>query len=149
MFVTWLLLVTKSLNRSLLFSFKIGVVKIIYPLENDFVNYLKLSLNKTLFYCLHVISLHDCGFFFYSALKLIHMCSISSHLGPLQLSLKRILIDILKFFSIYSLVLFSFACGLNQLMWYFADLERRKCYSLEDNASAGIESCSKWKNFGK
>uniref|UniRef100_A0A2S2PPL4 Transient-receptor-potential-like protein n=1 Tax=Schizaphis graminum TaxID=13262 RepID=A0A2S2PPL4_SCHGA len=81
-----------------------------------------------------------------SALKLIHMCSISSHLGPLQLSLKRILIDILKFFSIYSLVLFSFACGLNQLMWYFADLERKKCYSLIEAGSG--ESCSKWKNFG-
>ncbi|VVC45285.1 Transient receptor potential channel,Transient receptor ion channel domain,Ion transport domain,Transient [Cinara cedri] len=81
-----------------------------------------------------------------SALKLIHMCSISSHLGPLQLSLKRILIDIFKFFSIYSLVLFSFACGLNQLMWYFADLERKKCYSLEENGLT--ESCSKWKNFG-
>lgn len=77
------------------------------------------------------------------------MCSISSHLGPLQLSLKRIMIDILKFFSIYSLVLFSFACGLNQLMWYFADLERQKCYSLEENVSTGFESCSKWKNFGK
>lgn len=86
-------------------------------------------------------------FFVYSALKLIHMCSISSHLGPLQLSLKRILIDILKFFSIYSLVLFSFACGLNQLMWYFADLERKKCYSLIEAGSG--ESCSKWKNFGK
>ncbi|XP_025195999.1 transient-receptor-potential-like protein isoform X2 [Melanaphis sacchari] len=78
-----------------------------------------------------------------SALKLIHMCSISSHLGPLQLSLKRILIDILKFFSFYSLVLFSFACGLNQLMWYFADQERKRC-----NNSTEAESCSKWKNFG-
>ncbi|XP_025422730.1 transient-receptor-potential-like protein isoform X2 [Sipha flava] len=81
-----------------------------------------------------------------SALKLIHMCSISSHLGPLQLSLKRIMIDILKFFSIYSLVLFSFACGLNQLMWYYADMERKKCDSLMENG--GNESCSKWKNFG-
>ncbi|XP_050434366.1 transient-receptor-potential-like protein [Adelges cooleyi] len=86
-----------------------------------------------------------------SALKLIHMCSISSHLGPLQLSLKRMLIDILKFFSIYSLVLFSFACGLNQLMWYFADLERKKCYTLPDgsaNWEGASESCSKWRNFG-
>lgn len=83
----------------------------------------------------------------FSALKLIDMCSISSHLGPLQLSLKRILIDIIKFFSIYSLVLFSFACGLNQLMWYFADLERKKCNLLEENGSA--DPCSKWKNYGK
>ncbi|XP_050543532.1 transient-receptor-potential-like protein isoform X2 [Daktulosphaira vitifoliae] len=86
-----------------------------------------------------------------SALKLIHMCSISSHLGPLQLSLKRMLLDILKFFSIYSLVLFSFACGLNQLVGYFANLERNKCFSLPDGSanweSAG-ESCSKWRSFG-
>lgn len=39
------------------------------------------------------------------------MFSVNSHLGPLQLSLGRMFIDIVKFFSIYALVLFSFACG--------------------------------------
>ncbi|CAG2065470.1 unnamed protein product [Timema podura] len=87
-----------------------------------------------------------------SALKLVHLFSINPHLGPLQISLGRMVIDIVKFFFIYSLVLFAFACGLNQLLGYFADLERVRCYHLpggipdwENNGDA----CMKWRRFGK
>ncbi|XP_066999438.2 transient-receptor-potential-like protein [Anabrus simplex] len=87
----------------------------------------------------------------FSALKLVHMFSINPHLGPLQISLGRMVIDIVKFFFIYSLVLFAFACGLNQLLWYFADLERGKCYhlpgGLPDWENYG-DSCMKWRYFG-
>lgn len=88
----------------------------------------------------------------FSALKLVHMFSINPHLGPLQISLGRMVIDIVKFFFIYSLVLFAFACGLNQLLWYFADLEKKKCYILPgglpdwDNQA---DACMKWRRFGK
>ncbi|XP_053684232.1 transient-receptor-potential-like protein [Sabethes cyaneus] len=87
----------------------------------------------------------------FSAIKLVHLFSINPHLGPLQISLGRMVIDIVKFFFIYSLVLFAFACGLNQLLWYFADLERAKCYSLKgglpdwDNQG---DACMKWRRFG-
>uniref|UniRef100_A0A182JLW8 Transient receptor ion channel domain-containing protein n=1 Tax=Anopheles atroparvus TaxID=41427 RepID=A0A182JLW8_ANOAO len=87
----------------------------------------------------------------FSALKLVHLFSINPHLGPLQISLGRMVIDIVKFFFIYSLVLFAFACGLNQLLWYFADLEKSKCYSLKgglpdwDNQG---DACMKWRRFG-
>ncbi|CAK1542517.1 unnamed protein product [Leptosia nina] len=88
----------------------------------------------------------------FSALKLVHLFSINPHLGPLQISLGRMVIDIVKFFFIYSLVLFAFACGLNQLLWYFADLEKQKCYALPgglpDWDHAG-DSCTKWRSFGK
>ncbi|XP_046394033.1 transient-receptor-potential-like protein [Ischnura elegans] len=86
-----------------------------------------------------------------SALKLVHLFSVNPHLGPLQISLGRMIIDIIKFLVIYSLVLFAFACGLNQLLWYFAELERQKCYSLPgglpdwDNKG---DSCLKWRRFG-
>ncbi|XP_045778485.1 transient-receptor-potential-like protein isoform X2 [Maniola jurtina] len=87
----------------------------------------------------------------FSALKLVHLFSINPHLGPLQISLGRMVIDIVKFFFIYSLVLFAFACGLNQLLWYFADLEKSKCYvlpgGLPDWDNAG-DSCMKWRSFG-
>ncbi|XP_060806466.1 transient-receptor-potential-like protein [Amyelois transitella] len=87
----------------------------------------------------------------FSALKLVHLFSINPHLGPLQISLGRMVIDIVKFFFIYSLVLFAFACGLNQLLWYFADLEKKKCYvlpgGLPDWDNAG-DSCMKWRSFG-
>lgn len=88
----------------------------------------------------------------FSALKLVHLFSINPHLGPLQISLGRMVIDIVKFFFIYSLVLFAFACGLNQLLWYFADLEKQKCYhkpsGLADWEDAG-NACMKWRRFGK
>ena len=39
-------------------------------------------------------------------------------------------VDILKFLVLYLLVLFAFGCGMNQLLWYYADLEYDKCYAL-------------------
>ena len=65
-----------------------------------------------------------------SYLKLIHIFSINPHLGPLQVSLGKMMIDIAKFLVLYILVLFSFGCGMNNLLWYYADLERQQCYSL-------------------
>ncbi|GAB0086179.1 Transient-receptor-potential-like protein [Sergentomyia squamirostris] len=87
----------------------------------------------------------------FSALKLVHLFSVNPHLGPLQISLGRMVIDIVKFFFIYSLVLFAFACGLNQLLWYFADLEKKKCYSLPGGLpdwNAHSDACMKWRRFG-
>ena len=66
-----------------------------------------------------------------SYLKLVQIFSINPYLGPLQVSLGKMIIDICKFLVLYILVLFSFGCGLNQLLWYYADLEKQKCYSLE------------------
>ncbi|XP_066257264.1 transient-receptor-potential-like protein [Euwallacea similis] len=86
----------------------------------------------------------------FSALKLVHLFSINPHLGPLQISLGRMVIDIIKFFFIYSLVLFAFACGLNQLLWYFSDLEKQKCYHLpngEPDFDNAADSCMKWRRF--
>lgn len=63
----------------------------------------------------------------FSALKLVYIFSLNPYLGPLQISLGRMIIDILRFSWIYLLVLFAFACGMNQLLWYYADLERHQC----------------------
>ncbi|KAM9846408.1 short transient receptor potential channel 4a [Aulostomus maculatus] len=65
----------------------------------------------------------------FSSLRLISLFTANSHLGPLQISLGRMLLDILKFLFIYCLVLLAFANGLNQLYFYYetkAD-ERGKC----------------------
>lgn len=62
------------------------------------------------------------------------------------------IIDIIKFFFIYTLVLFAFGCGMNQLMWYYADLEKMKCYHMPnglpdfDNQE---KACSIWRRFAK
>lgn len=46
-----------------------------------------------------------------SFLKLVHIFSINPYLGPLQVSLGRMILDIIKFFFVYMLVLFAFGCG--------------------------------------
>uniref|UniRef100_A0AAY4EJ93 Transient receptor ion channel domain-containing protein n=1 Tax=Denticeps clupeoides TaxID=299321 RepID=A0AAY4EJ93_9TELE len=66
----------------------------------------------------------------FSSLRLISLFTANSHLGPLQISLGRMLLDILKFLFIYCLVLLAFANGLNQLYFYYetqASDEKNKC----------------------
>ncbi|XP_042335139.1 short transient receptor potential channel 5 [Sceloporus undulatus] len=65
-----------------------------------------------------------------SSLRLISLFTANSHLGPLQISLGRMLLDILKFLFIYCLVLLAFANGLNQLYFYY-----------ETNASEEPNNC--------
>ncbi|XP_029663485.1 transient receptor potential protein isoform X2 [Formica exsecta] len=86
----------------------------------------------------------------FSFLKLVHIFSVNPHLGPLQISLGRMIIDIIKFFFIYTLVLFAFGCGMNQLMWYYADLEKMKCYHASDEVpdfDNQEKACSIWRRF--
>uniref|UniRef100_A0A1A9VFI0 Transient receptor ion channel domain-containing protein n=1 Tax=Glossina austeni TaxID=7395 RepID=A0A1A9VFI0_GLOAU len=86
----------------------------------------------------------------FSYLKLVHIFSINPHLGPLQVSLGRMIIDIIKFFFIYTLVLFAFGCGLNQLLWYYADLEKNKCYHLHPDVpdfDDQEKACTIWRRF--
>lgn len=63
----------------------------------------------------------------FSSLRLICLFTANSHLGPLQISLGRMLLDILKFLFIYCLVLLAFANGLNQLYFYYETDEGIKC----------------------
>ncbi|KAM3601413.1 uncharacterized protein V6R79_012525 [Siganus canaliculatus] len=64
----------------------------------------------------------------FSSLRLISLFTANSHLGPLQISLGRMLLDILKFLFIYCLVLLAFANGLNQLYFYYeTKAEKGKC----------------------
>ncbi|XP_026279150.1 transient receptor potential protein [Frankliniella occidentalis] len=86
----------------------------------------------------------------FSFLKLVHIFSVNPHLGPLQISLGRMIIDILKFFFIYTLVLFAFGCGMNQLLWYYAELEMKKCYHLPDGTADfdnNEKACTIWRRF--
>ncbi|SPP80905.1 blast:Transient receptor potential protein [Drosophila guanche] len=88
----------------------------------------------------------------FSYLKLVHIFSINPHLGPLQVSLGRMIIDIIKFFFIYTLVLFAFGCGLNQLLWYYAEMEKNKCYHLHPDVADFDDqekACTIWRRFSK
>ncbi|XP_076394039.1 transient receptor potential cation channel gamma isoform X2 [Megachile rotundata] len=88
----------------------------------------------------------------FSSLKLVYIFSVNPHLGPLQVSLSRMVMDIMKFFFLYVLVLFAFSCGLNQLLWYYADMEKKRCptaMSYSPNASVTTDSnaCIVWRRF--
>lgn len=69
----------------------------------------------------------------FSSLRLICLFTVSAHLGPLQISLGRMLLDILKFFFIYSLVLLAFANGLNQLYFYYENEGINNCTGIRCN----------------
>ncbi|KAH9397620.1 Short transient receptor putative channel 1 [Tyrophagus putrescentiae] len=93
----------------------------------------------------------------FSSLKLVYMFSVNPYLGPLQISLGRMVIDILKFFCIYLLVLFPFACGMNQLLWYYAEMEKQTCMAqpmMLGGNQTGFpaealhpDACVKWRRF--
>ncbi|KAK3099549.1 hypothetical protein FSP39_006161 [Pinctada imbricata] len=79
----------------------------------------------------------------FSSLKLIYIFTVNPHLGPLQISLGRMILDIMKFAVLYVLVLFSFACGLNHLYWYYATLREEEC-----KVQNKLPSCDrKYKSF--
>jgi len=92
----------------------------------------------------------------FSSLKLVYIFSVNPHLGPLQVSLSRMVMDIMKFFFLYVLVLFAFGSGLNQLLWYYADLEKKRCPEvsptsvlLHMNGTTDPNACIVWRRFSK
>ncbi|XP_077991003.1 short transient receptor potential channel 7-like [Glandiceps talaboti] len=56
----------------------------------------------------------------FSFLRVIRITVVSMHVGPMQISLGRMMMDIVKFLMIFSLVWFAFSVGLNQLYWYYS-----------------------------
>ncbi|XP_072376779.1 transient receptor potential-gamma protein-like [Diabrotica undecimpunctata] len=89
----------------------------------------------------------------FSSLKLVYIFSVNPHLGPLQVSLSRMVMDIMKFFFLYVLVLFAFSCGLNQLLWYYADSEKQRCRQetgdklSHNQTEPDSNACSIWRRF--
>ncbi|XP_020288795.1 transient receptor potential-gamma protein isoform X2 [Pseudomyrmex gracilis] len=88
----------------------------------------------------------------FSSLKLVYIFSVNPHLGPLQVSLSRMVMDIMKFLFLYMLVLFAFSCGLNQLLWYYADMEKKRCptawaYPPNANVTTDSNACIVWRRF--
>ncbi len=59
----------------------------------------------------------------FSFARIIYLFQANPQLGPLQISLGCMLIDIGKFLFIFFLVLTSFACGLNQLYYYYSSTD--------------------------
>ena len=86
----------------------------------------------------------------FSFLKLVHIFSVHPHLGPLQISLGRMVFDILKFFFIYTWVVFAFGCGINQLLWYYSNRDYERCFNSEPDSISALDldhSCAVWRRF--
>ncbi|XP_069698354.1 transient receptor potential-gamma protein isoform X3 [Periplaneta americana] len=87
----------------------------------------------------------------FSSLKLVYIFSVNPYLGPLQVSLSRMVLDIMKFFFLYVLVLFAFSCGLNQLLWYYADMEKQRCpnatTTFDPKNPSDPDACVVWRRF--
>ncbi|XP_054722030.1 transient-receptor-potential-like protein [Uloborus diversus] len=76
----------------------------------------------------------------FSFARIIYLFQTNPHLGPLQISLGCMIIDIAKFLFIFFLILTSFACGLNQLYWY-ADYVDENCQAKGDNSTMFAGNC--------
>ncbi len=55
----------------------------------------------------------------FSFARIVYLFQTNPYLGPLQISLGCMLIDIAKFCFIFFLILSSFSIGLAQLYWYY------------------------------
>ena len=69
-----------------------------------------------------------------SVFHLLDLCQVNSVLGPLQLSLYRMLRDVIKFLLIFSAVFFAFAMGVRNLYSYYNSLleEIREHYGTQN-----------------
>ncbi|XP_039279119.1 transient receptor potential-gamma protein isoform X2 [Nilaparvata lugens] len=83
----------------------------------------------------------------FSSLKLVYIFSVNPYLGPLQVCLSRMVLDIMKFFFLYVLVLFAFSCGMNQLLWYYADMEKQRCPKDPLAKAEDPDACLVWRRF--
>ncbi|XKL65314.1 hypothetical protein PGB90_008734 [Kerria lacca] len=69
----------------------------------------------------------------FSTLKLVYIFSINPYLGPLQIVLARVIIDIAKFFLVYVLVLLAFSNGLYYLLSPYSKLQETACQNNINN----------------
>ncbi|KAK6741924.1 hypothetical protein RB195_009665 [Necator americanus] len=78
----------------------------------------------------------------FSFARIIYLFQTNPYLGPLQISLGCMLVDVAKFCFIFVLIISSFSIGLAQLYWYY-DPETPVCLSpneciLESNVFSSI-----------
>ncbi|XP_077985316.1 short transient receptor potential channel 4-like [Glandiceps talaboti] len=68
-----------------------------------------------------------------SFIRLINVVIISKQVGPLQISLRGILYDIVKFLCIFSFILLAFTIGLTQLYKFYSTLTFLECSDHDDD----------------
>ncbi|VDM70418.1 unnamed protein product [Strongylus vulgaris] len=67
----------------------------------------------------------------FSFARIIYLFQTNPYLGPLQISLGCMLVDVAKFCFIFVLIISSFSIGLAQLYWYY-DPDTPVCLAPDD-----------------
>ena len=76
-------------------------------------------------------------FYVFVFLGVLGFTRTNSILGPLRITLAKMLRDAIQFFAIFSLILFAFGIGLSELFWYYGSVQNRsKLCGHAKNASA-------------
>ena len=78
-------------------------------------------------------------------LRILGIVRASRTLGPLQVTLIRMVINVVQFMSIFLLILIAFALGLSELFWYYGTDSGIKAMCSE---SESLEACEGEYAFG-
>ncbi|XP_039271230.1 short transient receptor potential channel 4-like [Styela clava] len=71
--------------------------------------------------------LQSCAYLF-AFVRLLGLLRVNQSLGPLQVSLGRMMYDVMRFLYIFLLMMCGFAFGLNHLYWYYGTKEGTRIY---------------------
>ncbi|XP_033344032.1 short transient receptor potential channel 4-like [Bombus vosnesenskii] len=75
-------------------------------------------------------------------LKLLYICQLDYHLGPLQLSLGQMIKDVVKFIILFSIIIFAFTAGTCKLYQYYEDMVQ-----IDDESKIKTQQVSSFVNF--
>ena len=76
-------------------------------------------------------------FYVFVFLRVLGFTRTNRILGPLRITLAKMLRDAIQFFAFFSLILFAFGIGLSELFWYYGSVQKRsKLCGNAKNASA-------------
>ncbi|XP_078678505.1 transient receptor potential-gamma protein-like [Branchiostoma floridae x Branchiostoma belcheri] len=80
-------------------------------------------------------------------LRAMYFLRMSRYLGSLQISFGRMVMDIIKFVIFLGLVDIAFACGFNQLYWFYGSVHNYLCEKYQQSNLMNV-GCSKAHGYG-
>ncbi|XP_017762000.1 PREDICTED: short transient receptor potential channel 4-like [Eufriesea mexicana] len=75
-------------------------------------------------------------------LKLLYICQLDYHLGPLQLSLGKMIKDVVKFIILLSIIMLAFTAGTCRLYQYYEDMVQ-----IDDESKIKTQQLSSFVSF--
>nr|KAG5713047.1 hypothetical protein BaRGS_021841 [Batillaria attramentaria] len=103
-----------SMNATTIPTNDTGVEQAIYWLNADRMKWQKwdpINLSEGMFAMANILSFS----------RISYLLPANEYLGPLQISLGRMLKDIMKFMALFTLVILAFMVGLHNLFWYYSE----------------------------